>query len=111
MTEIANPNVQLVREYLAALQAGEVGEALSRFFTHDAVQVERPNRLNPKGQESDLASIMSRSIQGQHLLKSQRFDILKEVAQDTDVAVEARWVGVLAIPVSSLPAGSEMRAH
>jgi ketosteroid isomerase-like protein len=104
-------NVQLIRTYIAALQNGEVGEALSRFFTEDVLQTELPNRLNPKGQESDLASIVSRSVQGQTLLKSQRFEIRREVAQGDWVAVEAVWVGVLAVPIGSLVASSEMRAH
>jgi ketosteroid isomerase-like protein len=111
MTEGAHTNVQLVRDYLAALQLGEVGDALARFFTADATQIELPNRLNPTGQRSDLPTILSRSIQGQHVLSAQTFDVENVVAQGEHVAVEARWVGVLAIAIGSLGAGSEMRAH
>jgi ketosteroid isomerase-like protein len=111
MTENVQPNVQLVRDYLSALQAGEVGDALARFFAADAVQVELPNPLNPTGQISDLSSILTRSVQGQRILSSQRFDILNEIALGERVAVEARWVGVLAVSVGSLAVGSEMRAH
>jgi ketosteroid isomerase-like protein len=111
MTESAQSNAKLVRNYLVALQSGVVGEPLARFFTDDATQVELPNRLNPTGQKSDLPSILSRSVQGQHVLSSQRFDIVSLVAQDEHVAVEALWVGVIAVEIGSLRAGSEMRAH
>lgn len=111
MNETPHPNVLLVRQYLTALQRGEVGDALARFFTSDAIQVELPNRLNPSGQKSDLPSILARSVQGQKVLKSQRFDIQTEVAQGQCVAVEAFWIGVLAMPVGTLKAGGEMRAH
>ncbi len=63
MTENFNSNIQLVRDYLSALQAGEVGDSLSRFFTPDAVQTELPNKLKPHSQDSDLASLIARSIQ------------------------------------------------
>lgn len=111
MTDNMHPNVQLVRQYLAALQAGEVGESLSRFFTADATQVELPNRLNPHGQESDLASLITRSVQGQRVLSSQTYELRSVVAEGNGVAIEAFWVGVMAIPLGTLAVGSQMRAH
>lgn len=110
MTDV-HPNVQLIRDYLGALQSGEAGQALARFFTRDALQRELPNRLNPKGQESDLSSLLARSEHGKHVLSSQKYEILSEIAQGERVAFEALWTGILAIPIGSLPAGSEMRAH
>jgi len=111
MTNNTESNVQLVRDYLVAIQRGEVGDALARFFTADAMQIELPNRLNPAGQKSDLPTLLARSIQGQHVLSAQRFDIVSVIAQGDHVAVEAHWVGVLAIPFGTLQVGSEMRAH
>lgn len=111
MDQMATSNLTLVREYLNALQGGEVGVALKRFFTDDAVQVEFPNRLNPAGQRSDLAAILARSIQGQKVLSSQRYEIVSELASGERVAVEARWSGKLAITLGALAEGSEMRAQ
>ena len=111
MTELEQAHLALVHDYLDALQRGEVGDALSRFFTADAVQVELPNRLNPHGQQSDLASMLARSVQGQHVLSSQRYEVLSELAQGERVAVEARWTGTLAISLGTLAAGSDMKAH
>ena len=111
MTFEEQRNVALVREYLSALQAGETGEALRRFFTEDVLQIELPNRLNPKGQESDLIGMLERSVRGSKVLLRQTYEIVSEVAQGNRVAVEAVWTGVLTVPFGSLPAGQEMKAH
>lgn len=106
-----SPALLLVREYLAALEAGVAGDDLARFFTPDAVQVELPNALNPNGQTSDLPTLLARSLQGRRLLSSQTYEIVSEMATADAVAMEARWTGVLAIPVGTLAPGSQMRAH
>lgn len=111
MTGTEEANLAVVRDYLAALERGEAGDALARFFTNDAVQIEYPNRLNPHGQHSDLAAIVARSIQGRRVLSAQRFEILAEVAQGARVAVEARWSGILAIALGTFAPGSELRAQ
>jgi limonene-1,2-epoxide hydrolase len=103
-------NIETVREYMKALQDGEAGDLLRRFFTPDVRQVEMPNLLNPRGQESDLKHILERSLQGKQILKWQRYEIVSAMAAKDRVAVEARWTGVLAVPVGKLAAGVEMRA-
>ena len=101
----------MARDYLAAIGRGDAGEALRRFFTADFEQIEYPNALNPKGQRSDLASALERSERGKKVLTSQRFEVLSAIASGDRVVLETEWTGVLAIPVASLPAGGEMRAH
>ncbi len=103
-------NIEVVRSYMRALQDGEAGDALRRFFTQDVQQIEMPNQLNPRGQESDLEHILQRSLQGLQILKWQRYEIVSEMAQEDRVAVEARWTGVLAVKVGKLAAGAEMKA-
>jgi ketosteroid isomerase-like protein len=104
-------NIALIREYLSSLEGGDVGQALTRFFTDDAVQEEFPNRLNPTGGRSDLGTIVERSELGKQILRSQSYDIRSTIASGVEVAVEAEWRATLAVPVGPLPAGSEMRAH
>jgi hypothetical protein len=96
---------------LAALANGEAGEALGRFFTPDALQIELPNRLNPKGGQSDLATMMKRSEQGKQLLAKQTYQITSEVVSGDKAAVEAEWRATLAVPLGSLAAGTEMKAY
>lgn len=111
MTPIEAANLALLRSYLAALEAGAIGDDLARFFTADAEQVELPNRLNPKGGRSDLATMLARAEQGRALLRAQRYVVHRAVARGSVVAMEAEWTGILAVPLGSLAAGSEMRAH
>jgi ketosteroid isomerase-like protein len=110
MTNAKDQNIHLVRTYLNALQSGEAGDALRRFFTEDVQQVEMPNQLNSRGQQSDLEHILQRSRQGLKVLQRQQYEIVSEIAQDDRVAVEARWSGVLAITLGTLAAGTEMKA-
>jgi len=106
-----SPNVKIVRSYLAALESGVVGEELASFFTTDAEQIELPNKLNPNGGRSDLASLLRRAEQGQKLLVHQSYVVCSIIEQGSRVAVEARWSAVLALPVGSLSAGQTMSAH
>jgi ketosteroid isomerase-like protein len=111
MSNQEEQNLQLVRSYLSALGSGAVGDKLSRFFTPDAVQIEFPNRLNASGGRSDLATILLRAEQGRKLLTQQTYEIQSEMAEGSRVAVEAVWMGMLAVPVGTLAPGSTMRAH
>jgi ketosteroid isomerase-like protein len=111
MTTVEAMNVTTVRAYLAVLEAGVVGEALARFLTADAAHVELPNRFKPNGDRSDLAKVLARAEQGQKLMQRQSYEIKSLIAQDTSVAVEVLWTGILAAPLGSLPAGGAMKAH
>lgn len=111
ITELEETNLTLIRDYLGALERGDAGDDLSHFFTSDACQIEFPNRLNVRGNESDLESILARSVQGKGMLSSQRYTILNEVVKGDRVAVEAQWDGKLAVPIGQLAAGFEMRAN
>ena len=111
MTSVESASLHAVRSYLAALERGATGEELASFFTADAVQVELPNRLNPGGGQSDLPALLRRAEQGRAILREQRYEIVSELAHGPRVAVEARWTGVLAVSLGSLPAGATMRAH
>jgi len=99
MTAEESKQITLVREYLAALANGETGEALGRFFTPDALQIEWPDRLNPKGGQSDLATMMKRSEQGKHLLVKQMYQITSEAVSQAKAAGEAEWRAMLAVPL------------
>jgi ketosteroid isomerase-like protein len=104
-------NEAVAREYLAALERGDAGEQLRRFFTADFEQIEYPNALNPKGQRSDLTNALERSEKGKQILRSQRFQVQRVVASGDAVALEVEWIGVLAIHIGALASGQEMRAN
>ena len=110
MAATETPNIVLIRDYLSALERGEAGEPLRRFFNQDARQTELPNLLNRNGQESDVDQLLQRSLQGRKLLSAQKFEILAMVADGDSVAVEVHWTGTLAVPLGTLEAGAGMRA-
>jgi ketosteroid isomerase-like protein len=104
-------NLDVVRRYLAAIEAGATGDALAAFFTPDVVQEEFPNRLVPGGATRDLGALLDAAARGQRVLSAQRYEILNAVERGPAIALEVRWTGVLAVPLGSLPAGGEMRAR
>jgi ketosteroid isomerase-like protein len=111
MTMTATDNITIARRYLEALENGAEGGALAEFFTTDVVQEEFPNRLSPIGAHRDLNAILAAAKKGKKLMRAQKFDILNSVSDGDIVAMEVFWSGYLAVPIDSLPADSEMRAH
>jgi ketosteroid isomerase-like protein len=108
-TEAAN--LQAARRYLSAVESGATGDALAAFFTDDVVQEEFPNRLVPTGARRDLRALLEGAERGQTVLTAQRYEIRNAIASGDHVALEVLWTGTLAIPIGSVPAGGEMRAH
>jgi ketosteroid isomerase-like protein len=103
--------LELSRRYLAAIEAGAVGDELAAFFAPDVEQIEFPNRLVPSGARRDLATMLEGAVRGQQILRAQRYEVRAAYADGPAVILEAIWIGTLAIPVGAIPAGGEMRAH
>jgi ketosteroid isomerase-like protein len=102
-------NLEVARRYLESV--GQPNAATLSFFTEDVVQVEFPNRLVPEGATRDLAGLREAAVRGSKVMTAQRYEVLNAVASGDQVAVEANWIGTLAVPFGSIPAGGEMRAR
>ncbi len=102
---------ELIHKYLQALSDGKTGDALDEFFTRDAVQIEFPNKFNPKGGKSDLETLKRRSEEGKAMLQKQTYLLKSELYRDNQAAIEALWEGVLAVPFLGLGKGDKMIAH
>jgi ketosteroid isomerase-like protein len=111
MTMTTTDNLAIARRYLEALESGADGNALAEFFTKDVVQEEFPNRLSPIGAHRDLNALVERARKGKKVMRAQRFEIRNSIVDGDNVALEIFWSGLLAVPVDTLPADSEMRAH
>ena len=111
MTMTTTDNLAIARRYLEALESGAEGSALADFFTKDVVQEEFPNRLSPIGAHRELADVLDASRKGKQTLRAQKYDIRNSIVDGDSVALEVFWSGYLAVPVDTLPADSEMRAH
>lgn len=107
VTDSEQAHLNLIRDYFASIESGV---STRGFFAEDMLQIEFPNRLNPNGQRSDLASLIQRSEMGKKVLAGQHYEIVSAVAQGDRAAVEAVWTGTLAIPFGTLSAGSGMKA-
>ena len=103
-------NLEIARRYLQALERGDTGEDLSRFFAPDVVLEEFPNRLTPVGKRRDLAAALEGAERGKRAMSRQIYKIKQEIADHDRVALEVEWVGTLAIPFGSIPAGGQMKA-
>jgi ketosteroid isomerase-like protein len=103
-------NLEIARKYLQALERGETGAALSRFFAPDVVLEEFPNRLTPSGKKRDLAEALDGAERGKKIMSAQMYKIKNEIAEHGRVALEVEWVGTLAVPFGSIPAGGQMKA-
>lgn len=104
-------NLEVARRYLAAIEAGAVGDDLAAFFSPDVEQIEFPNRLVPTGARRGRSEMLEGALRGQKVLREQRYQVERAFADGNAVVLEVLWVGTLAIDRGSIPAGHEMRAH
>jgi ketosteroid isomerase-like protein len=111
MTMTTTDNLAVARKYLEALESGAEGGTLADYFTEDVVQEEYPNRLAPIGAHRDLDAILDAAKKGKKTLRAQKFDVINSIVDGDNVALEVFWSGLLAQPVDTLPADTEMRAH
>jgi hypothetical protein len=100
-------SLEIARRYLQALERGETGEGLSKFFAPDAVLEEFPNRLTPLGKRRDLAAALEGAERGKKAMSRQMYKIKQEIACQDRVALEVEWAGTLAVPLGSIPAGAD----
>ena len=77
----------------------------------DAEQVEYPSAIRPTGSRRPLADMLAASEQGAGLLSAQSYDVVSYLEQGDTAAVQLTWRGTLAVPMGTVPAGSELVAH
>jgi ketosteroid isomerase-like protein len=104
-------NLQTVRRYFDAIERDAGFEEVAEFLAHDVVQVEYPNRFVVNGAQRDLAQLREAGERGRKAVESQRYEIRNAVASGDTVALEVEWTATLRVPVGTLPAGGQMRAH
>jgi hypothetical protein len=103
--------IERAKDYLRAIEDRVSFDELSRFYTPDCVQEEFPNRLVPNGARRTLNDLRAAAERGSRAVESQRYEVLRTVAQDSTLALEVRWSAKLLVPFGSLTAGSTMTAR
>jgi ketosteroid isomerase-like protein len=104
-------NLECARAYLRAIEDGTLQETWAQFFAPDVVMQWFPNRLSPNGSTSNLAGLSAAIERGKQIMVRQKYEIRNAMADGDRVVLEATWTGTLAVPLESIPAGGEMRAH
>ena len=103
-------NLGIARRYLQALERGETGAALKEFLAPDVVLEEFPSLLTPLGKKRNLTAALEGAERGRKVMSRQMYKIKQEIAGHDRVAREVEWVGTLAVPFGSIPAGGQMKA-
>lgn len=107
------PSVRVVLDMLAALQRGEHGDALRRYYADDAVVVTHPNAVAPKGARADLATLLANSTRGASLMRKQQYivrDVL-EIDREKTVVIRYTWQGEIAMNAGPFRAGQTLTAE
>ena len=104
---LEDDRVKAARRILAAIETGDEA-TLRAVYAHDAVQVEHPNRLKPKGDRREIDKMMADLKRGKAMLRSEHYDVLEATASGESVALQVKWTGVLNIPVGALQPGDSM---
>ena len=94
----------------ALLRAIEQGDraALLEAYAENAVQVEHPNKLKPKGDRRAPARMAEDLARGKRLLRSERYDVLEGTVMGDQVALQVRWTGVVDVALGALRPGDSM---
>ena len=72
---LEDDRVKAARRMLAAIEAGDES-TLRQIYAEDAVQVEHPNRLKPKGDHRQIVKMMADLKRGKAMLRSEHYDVL-----------------------------------
>lgn len=111
----AEHNAETVRRFLAAMeQSAEspaAAAALSAYVAPDAIAVEFPNRLTPKGARRDMDAMRQAGERGRAVCPTQRFVVRSIVAVGDLVAVELEWIATVSTTIGSIPSGGQLRAQ
>ncbi|MGW7531145.1 nuclear transport factor 2 family protein [Amycolatopsis sp. NPDC054798] len=96
---------------LRALEGGQCGEDLRKFFAPTALTVEYPNRLKPEGARATLDQMLAASEVGAGLMSSQRYEVRSAVAVGNTAILRLTWSGVIARDAGPFRRGDELVAH
>jgi ketosteroid isomerase-like protein len=106
-----HPHLQLVFDYLHAIEQNADEAQLAGFFAPELAQREFPNRLVDNGATRGLPQVLEGSRKGRMVVQNQRYDVKSALVDADRVALELTWTAELKVPLGSLEAGATMSAH
>ena len=102
-----NDRLKAARALFAAIEQGDTG-ALRALYAENALQVEHPNKLKPKGDRRSIEALARDLARGKQLLAEEHYEVKQAVAEGETIALRVEWRGVLAVPLGTLRPGDEM---
>jgi ketosteroid isomerase-like protein len=104
-------NIEVVERFLAAFdRRWPTEDELAKLVAPDVRFVERPNLINPAGNERDAAAMWAGLERGRQLLAWQTYEVRDHLARGETVITRIRWSGELAVDAGPWPAGTRMAA-
>jgi ketosteroid isomerase-like protein len=103
--------ISITKGLYAALEAGQFGEALSAFVASDAVFVEHPNLITPRGAERGLQELKGSSKRGAELLAWQRYALRDAIEHGDTAILRVTWTAEIARSIGPFQAGQKLTAH
>lgn len=104
---VEDDRVKAARRLFSAIESGDEA-TLRGIYAENAVQVEHPNRLKPKGDRRRLDKMMSDLKRGKAMLREEHYEVLEATAAGEIVAVQVKWTGIVNVPVGALHPGDPM---
>ena len=101
---VEDDRVKAARRMLAAIESGDEA-TLRGIDAENAVQVEHPNRLKPKGDRRTIDKMMADLKRGKAMLREEHYEVLEATSGGGIVALQVRWTGVVNVPVGTLQPG------
>ena len=103
--------LQIIKEFIAALEAREPFEELKRFYHKEVVQTEFPNGLAKHTISRNLADLEAASLRNRQVLQKEFYEVVKEYVAGNTVVLEVVWRGILGMPMAKMKAGTELKGY
>src|SRR3569832_1360830 len=92
---------------LRAIEQGNRA-ALLAAYAENAVQIEHPNRLKPKGDRRAPTKMAEDLARGKAMLRTERYDVLEATVAGDQVALQVYRTGVVDVAVGALKPGDSI---
>jgi len=104
-------HTDFVRDFLKAIGRDQVVGDKDHWYFPDAVQVEFPNKLLPKGATRNLADLKAAGERGRAIVERQTYEVVSTIESGDAVAVEAIFRATFKVDMLGLPKGQTMTAR
>jgi limonene-1,2-epoxide hydrolase len=103
--------LDLVLDFVRALEGGGGGEAIRPFLAADFRLVEAPHLLGPDGSSRNLEQVLAGADQSGQVVADQKFRIRRTTCEGGRIVLEADWSATVLMDLKYWDAGETVRAR